>query len=135
MIKPDAVRMKMVGSILAFVEKAVTIKLVEMRMIRLTEPQVRQFYAEHDGKPFFWPLVDFTLSGPVVCMVLEGDDVVQWWRRAIGNTNPQKAEPGTVRHMCGMGQPNNAVHGSDSPESAAREIAMFRSWVAERKEQ
>lgn len=129
MIKPDAVRTHCIGQVLSRIELSTSVRVIEMRMVLLDEQQARQFYGEHEGKPFFEPLVQFTTSGPLVAMVLSGDDVVQWWREVMGDTDPQKARPGTLRAQLGMGMPNNAVHGSDSPESAEREIALFRTWV------
>lgn len=128
MIKPDAVRLRFFGSIISKIESLTDLSIVELMLMRLTEAQVRQFYAEHDGKPFFEPLVEFSTSGPFVCIVLKGENAVDRWRELMGATNPQQAKPGTLRHEFGFGMPNNAVHGSDSEQSAEREIALFRSW-------
>ena len=94
-------------------------------MLSLSEEQAHGFYAEHEGKPFFGPLVEYMRSGPVVVQVLEGEDAIATNRRLMGATNPAEAEPGTIRADFAESIDANAVHGSDAPESAAREIAYF----------
>jgi nucleoside-diphosphate kinase len=125
-IKPDPVAGNHIGEIVARFE-AGGLRIVAARMIRLSEAQARGFYAEHDGKPFYGALVDYMTSGPVVVQVLEGSDAIAVNRRLMGATNPADAEPGTIRADFAESIDANAVHGSDSPNSAAREIAFFFS--------
>ncbi len=124
MVKPDGVQRNLVGEIIARFEKR-GIKIAALKMLRISRELAEKHYGEHKGKPFFEPLVDFITSGPVVAMVLEGKDVVSTARDMMGATNPLKAAPGTIRGSYGMDVGRNVVHGSDSPESAAREIALF----------
>ncbi len=123
-IKPDAVKKQLIGVILARFEAA-GLSLKEMKMLRLTREQAEQFYAEHKGKPFFEPLVNFMTSGPVVVQVLAGEDAIAFNRRLMGDTDPRKARPGTIRRDFADSIDANIVHGSDSPTSAAREIGFF----------
>jgi nucleoside-diphosphate kinase len=125
-IKPDAVAGNHIGEIVARFE-AGGLRIVAARMIRLSEAQARGFYAEHDGKAFYGALVEYMTSGPVVVQVLEGSDAIAVNRRLMGATNPADAEPGTIRADFAESIDANAVHGSDSPNSAAREIAFFFS--------
>ncbi|HBX23916.1 MAG TPA: nucleoside-diphosphate kinase [Desulfotomaculum sp.] len=124
MVKPDGVQRNLVGEIIARFEKR-GIKIVALKMLRISRELAEKHYGEHKGKPFFEPLVDFITSGPVVAMVLEGKDVVSTARDMMGATNPLKAATGTIRGSFGMDVGRNVVHGSDSPESAAREIGLF----------
>lgn len=124
MVKPDGVQRNLVGEIIARFEKR-GIKIAALKMLRISRELAEKHYGEHKGKPFFEPLVDFITSGPVVAMVLEGKDVVSTARDMMGATNPLKAVPGTIRGSFGMDVGRNVVHGSDSPESAAREIGLF----------
>lgn len=124
MIKPDGVQRNLVGEIIARFEKR-GVKIAALKMLRISRALAEEHYGEHKGKPFFGPLVDFITSGPVVAMVLEGKDVVSTVRDMMGTTNPLKAAPGTIRGCFGMDVGRNVVHGSDSPESAAREINLF----------
>ncbi|MFA7467344.1 MAG: nucleoside-diphosphate kinase [Desulfotomaculaceae bacterium] len=124
MVKPDGVQRNLVGEIIARFEKR-GIKIAALKILRISRELAEKHYGEHKGKPFFEPLVDFITSGPVVAMVLEGKDVVSTARDMMGATNPLKAAPGTIRGSYGMDVGRNVVHGSDSPESAAREIALF----------
>ena len=101
------------------------LKVVAMKMIRLSDDDAKGFYKEHDGNPFFNPLVEFMTSGPVVVQVLQGENAILKNRELMGNTNPQEAEPGTIRSDFAQSIDANAVHGSDSVESAKREIAYF----------
>ena len=126
MIKPDATGKNVTGAINAMIEGA-GFRIIAQKRIQMTVPQARAFYAEHDGKPFFDGLVDMMTSGPVVVQVLEGDNVIKGYRALMGATNPANADPGTIRAKFGGELPFNAVHGSDSPESAAREIGFFFS--------
>lgn len=125
-IKPDAVARNLIGEIIARFEKN-GLKVVAARMMRMTEEQARGFYAEHDGKPFYNDLVAYMTSGPVVVQVLEGDNAIAANRKLMGATNPKDAEPGTIRADFAESVEANAVHGSDSPESARREIDFFFS--------
>ncbi|MGI5861998.1 MAG: nucleoside-diphosphate kinase [Myxococcales bacterium] len=123
-IKPDAVEKGLIGKIIARFE-AEELKPVAMKMKRLTVPEAEGFYAEHKGKPFFEPLVQFMTSGPVVLMILEGEDAIQRNRAVMGATNPANAAEGTLRKEFAASVQCNAVHGSDSPASAARETSYF----------
>lgn len=125
-IKPDAVGKNHIGEIQARFEAA-GLRIVALRMLHLSRSQAAGFYAEHEGRPFFEDLLTFMTSGPVVVQVLEGDDAVAANRRLMGATDPKKADPGTIRADFASSIDANAVHGSDSPESAAREIAYFFS--------
>ncbi|MBM4204001.1 MAG: nucleoside-diphosphate kinase [Gammaproteobacteria bacterium] len=123
-VKPDAVARNVIGEIYSRFEKG-GLRIVAARMLRLTEAQVRGFYAEHEGKKFFPALCDYMRSGPVVVQVLEGENAIAVNRKLMGATNPADAEPGTIRADFAQSIDANAVHGSDSPASAAREIAYF----------
>lgn len=123
-IKPDAVAKNVIGEIDARFEKA-GLQVVAMKMVRLTDETAGGFYAEHKERPFFPALIEFMTSGPVVVQVLEGDNAVVANRDLMGATNPQEAAAGTIRADFAETIDANAVHGSDSPESAAREIAYF----------
>lgn len=123
-IKPDAVARNLIGDIIARFEHS-GLRIVAARMIRLTEQQARGFYAEHEGKGFFKDLVAYMTSGPVVVQVLEGDGAVAANRKLMGATNPRDAEAGTIRADFAESLEANAVHGSDSPASAEREISFF----------
>lgn len=126
MIKPDAVARGLVGRIVArFEEVGLTIERLELGMV--TAEQAAANYAEHEGKPFYTGLVEYITSGPVVKMVLAGPDAVAVVRKLMGVTNPKDAAPGTIRGDFGLSLDANIVHGSDSPESAEREIAIFFS--------
>jgi nucleoside-diphosphate kinase len=123
-IKPDAVGKNHIGEIVARFEKA-GLKIIAQRMIHLSTAQAEGFYAEHKGRPFFDGLVSFMTSGPVVVQVLSGDNAIMLNRELMGATDPAKAAPGTIRADFASAIDANAVHGSDSPTSAAREIAYF----------
>ncbi|MDA1076759.1 MAG: nucleoside-diphosphate kinase [Proteobacteria bacterium] len=123
-LKPDAIAKNIIGDIYTRFEKA-GLKIVAAQMMRLSEQQVQGFYAEHTGKPFFKPLCDYMRSGPVMVQVLEGEDAVMLNRKLMGATNPADAAPGTIRADFAQSIDANAVHGSDSTTSAAREIAFF----------
>jgi nucleoside-diphosphate kinase len=124
MIKPDGVQRGLIGRIVARLEDK-GFKLVAAKLITVTEEQAKKHYAEHEGKDFFPELVGFITSGPVFAMVWEGDDVVALSRLLIGKTKVGEALPGTIRGDYASHTPLNLIHGSDSPESAAREIANF----------
>jgi nucleoside-diphosphate kinase len=122
--KPDAVERKLTGEILRRLEaKDLTIVALELR--QLDEATAKQHYAEHEGKPFFGELVSFITRSPLVAMVVEGPDAQPVVRTLMGVTNPRDAAPGTIRGDLAIELTENLVHGSDSPESAAREIALF----------
>ena len=123
-IKPDAVKRDLIGAILARFEQN-DFKIVAIKMLRLTREQAEGFYAEHQGKAFFEQLVDYMMSAPIVVSVLEKENAVQDYRVLIGSTNPENAAEGTIRKDFALNQRENSVHGSDSTESAAREIAYF----------
>lgn len=125
LIKPDGVERGLTGEILARIErKGLTIVALEQRMV--TDEVARAHYAEHDGKPFFGSLLEFITSGPVVAAVLEGPRAIAAFRQIAGGTDPvEKATPGTIRGDFGLETQSNLVHGSDSPESAAREIELW----------
>ncbi len=123
-IKPDAVAKNHVGDIYARFEKA-GLKIVASRMTHLTQTEAEGFYAVHRERPFFGDLVRFMVSGPVVVSVLEGENAVAAHRDIMGATDPKKAEPGTIRADFADSIDENAVHGSDSLENAAVEIAYF----------
>ncbi len=123
-IKPDAVAKNVIGKILTRFEEA-GLRIVASRMVHLSKEQAEGFYAEHKGRPFFNDLVSFMTSGPVVVQVLEGEHAVALNRKLMGATNPKEAAAGTIRADFAQTIDENAVHGSDSAESAAREIAYF----------
>lgn len=123
-IKPDAVAKNVIGEIYSRFEKA-GLKIVASKMLHLSDEKAGGFYAEHEGRPFYADLVSFMTSGPVVVQVLEGDNAITQNRDIMGATNPQEAAVGTIRADFANSIDANAVHGSDSPESAAREIAYF----------
>lgn len=123
-IKPDAVAKNVIGEIESRFEKA-GLRIVAMKMLHLSNEKAEGFYAEHKERPFFKDLVGFMTSGPVVVQVLEGDNAIAANRDLMGATNPKEAEAGTIRADFANSIDANAVHGSDSPESAAREIGYF----------
>lgn len=122
--KPDAVAKNVIGEIYARFEKA-GLKVVAAKMLHLSREKAGGFYAEHEGRPFYNDLVDFMTSGPVMVQVLEGESAISQNRDIMGATNPKEAAAGTIRADFANSIDANAVHGSDSPESAAREIAYF----------
>ena len=123
-IKPDAVAKNITGKIVSRFEKA-GLRVVASRMEHLTIDKVKGFYAEHDGKGFFDGLVEYMSSGPVIVQVLEGENAIELNRELMGATNPAEADPGTIRADFAESIDANAVHGSDSTTSAAREIDYF----------
>lgn len=125
-IKPDAVAKNVIGEIVSRFEKA-GLKIVASRLQQLSTEKAQGFYAEHKERPFFNDLVTFMTSGPVVVQVLEGENAILKNRELMGATNPQEADAGTIRADFAESIDANAVHGSDAPESAAREIAYFFS--------
>lgn len=125
-IKPNAVRTGKTGPILAMMNEA-GFEISAMKMVRLTRPQAEAFYAVHKGKPFYDGLIEFMTSGPVIVMILRHSNAVEEFRKLIGNTDPSKAEPGTIRKTFAVSVQMNAVHGSDSDENAKREGSFFFS--------
>ena len=123
-IKPDAVAKNVIGEIIARFEQA-ELQIVAAKMLHLTQEQAEGFYAEHKERPFFAGLVEFMTSGPVVVQVLEGEGAILKNRTLMGATNPAEAEAGTIRADFAQAIDKNAVHGSDSPTSAEREVAYF----------
>lgn len=124
LIKPDAVKAKNVGNIIAMIEKA-GFNIVAMKMVQLTLEQGQAFYAVHKERPFYGALTSFISSGPLVALALEKDDAVKAWRDLMGATNPAQAAEGTVRKLYATSIDHNASHGSDAPETAEVEIAFF----------
>ncbi len=125
-IKPDAVANNHIGEIYARFEKA-GLRIIASKMLHLGRDQAEGFYAVHKERPFFNDLVEFMVSGPVMVQVLEGEDAILANRTVMGATNPQEAEAGTIRADFASSIDENAVHGSDAPETAAEEIAYFFS--------
>ena len=124
MIKPDGVQRGLIGEIISRFEKK-GLKLVGLKMLKISRELAEKHYGEHAGKPFFGPLVEYITSGPVVAMVVEGKDVIATAREMMGATNPLKAAPGTIRATYAMDLGRNIIHGSDSKASADREIGIF----------
>tara|TARA_B100001173_G_scaffold310433_1_gene325015 strand:- start:570 stop:980 length:411 start_codon:yes stop_codon:yes gene_type:complete len=125
-IKPDAVAKNVIGEIISRFEKN-DLKIISAKLITLSDSEAGGFYAEHEGKPFYKDLIEFMTSGPVFIQVLEGDDAISKNRELMGNTDPSKADAGTIRADFAQTIDANAVHGSDSEKSAEREIAFFFS--------
>ena len=123
-IKPDAVQKGYIEDICSKIEDY-GLKIRSKRQIQLTQEQAEDFYAEHKGKPFFEALIKYMTSGPVQVLIIQGEDAISRYRFLMGNTNPKEANPGTLRHDFAQSIDANAVHGSDSIESAAREVAYF----------
>ncbi len=124
LLKPDAVQRGLAGEILSRFEHR-GLKIVGLKLMRVSRSLAESYYAEHKGKPFYEPLMAYITSGPVVAMVLEGDGAVAIVRKMMGKTNSAEAEPGTIRGDFALTIGRNVIHGSDSPESAKREIAFF----------
>lgn len=123
-VKPDAVAKNVIGKIYSRFEKA-GLRIVAAKMLHLTREQAEGFYAVHKDRPFFKDLVDFMLSGPVMVQVLEGENAIAKNREVMGATNPKEAAPGTIRADFAEDVSENAVHGSDGPDTARTEIAFF----------
>ncbi len=123
-IKPDAVSKNVLGKILDRFESS-GLKIIAIKMLHLDKDIAEGFYVEHKGKPFFEKLINFMTSGPVVVQVLSGENAIKTNRELMGNTNPEEAASGTIRSDFAESIDANAVHGSDSPESAEREISYF----------
>jgi nucleoside-diphosphate kinase len=133
LVKPDGVRRNLIGEVLARIEKK-GYTIHALKKMQLTRELLEQHYAEHMGKPFYEPLLEFMLSGPVVAVVAEGNRVIEGFRSLAGATDPTVAAPGTIRGDLARDQGakvvQNIVHGSDSPESALREIGIFFPEIA-----
>jgi nucleoside-diphosphate kinase len=125
-IKPDATERNLTGAINAMIEQA-GLRIIAQKRTRITREQAETFYAVHRARPFFGELVDFMISGPVVVQVLEGENAIARYRDLMGATDPAKAAPGTIRKTHAKSIGENSVHGSDAPETAAKEIAQFFS--------
>jgi len=123
-VKPDAVAKNIIGKIYSRFEKA-GLKIIASKMVLLDSDKAAGFYAEHEGRPFYDALMDFMTSGPIVVQVLEGENAIAFHREIIGATDPEKAAEGTIRKDFATSTTLNAVHGSDSEASAAREIEYF----------
>ena len=124
LLKPDGIQRGLAGEIISRLESR-GLRIVGLRMLRVDEALARQHYAEHEGKPFFDGLIEYITSSPIVAAVLEGTRAIEVVRKTMGGTNPADAEPGTIRGDLGVELGRNLIHGSDGPESAAREIALF----------
>ena len=124
LIKPDAIKRRLAGEILARFERR-GLELAAAKLVRVARGLAEEHYSEHSEKPFFEELVEFITSGPTLALVLEGDGAIAVVRTTIGATNPTNADPGTIRGDLALAMPDNLVHGSDSPESAVREIALW----------
>lgn len=124
LVKPDAVRRSLCGEIIARLERR-GLALRGAKLVQVDQELAGAHYAEHRGKDFFAGLVSFITSGPTLALVVEGESAVSVVRATMGATDPAKAAPGTIRGDLGLSMPDNLVHGSDSPESAARELALW----------
>jgi len=124
LIKPDAVERALAGEILGRIERR-GFALLAAKLLRVDRALGEEHYAEHREKPFFGELVDFITSAPTLALVVEGEGAIATLRKTIGATNPADADPGSLRGSFALAMPNNLVHGSDSPESAEREIALW----------
>ena len=123
-VKPDAVEKGAVGGVVDMIEKA-GLKIVGLRMLRMSDGQARAFYAVHKERPFFGDLVKFMTSGPCVVMAIDGEEAVRRYREVMGPTDSTKAPSGTIRNRFGTNIERNAVHGSDGPDTAKAEVAFF----------
>jgi nucleoside-diphosphate kinase len=125
-LKPDATRRNLTGKINAKIEEA-GLRIVAQKRVRMTRGEAETFYAVHKERPFFGELVEQMTGGPVVVQVLEGENAIQKYREVMGATNPEKADPGTIRKEYALNMGENSVHGSDAPETAKVEIAQWFS--------
>ena len=126
LIKPDAMQRGLAGEVISRLERR-GLKIVAIRMLRVTKPLAKKHYAEHEGKPFFPGLVDYITSSPIIAAVFEGPDAIAATRQTMGATSPTEAAPGSIRADFGLQKGRNLTHASDSPASARREIALFFS--------
>jgi nucleoside-diphosphate kinase len=127
-LKPDATRRNLTGKINAKIEEA-GLRIVAQKRVRMTREQAKTFYAVHKERPFFGEFVEQMTGGPVVVQVLEGDNAIAKYREVMGATNPEKADPGTIRKEFALNMGENSVHGSDAPETAEKEIAQWFSGI------
>ena len=123
-IKPDAVKKKLIGRIIQVIEDE-GFSIINMKLVHLTKQEAEGFYIVHKAKPFFGSLTDFMSSGAIVLMVLEQENAITHWRDVMGATDPALAKPGTIRRTYGFSVERNATHGSDAPSTAAWEIDYF----------
>lgn len=123
-IKPDAVKKRVIGKIIQRIEDE-GFEILAMKMLHLTKEEAKQFYYVHKDKPFYESLTDFMSSGRVVVVLLERENAIKHWREVMGATDPAQAKPGTLRRLYGFSVERNAVHGSDSPQTAEWEIQFF----------
>ncbi len=126
MVKPDGVRRGLVGEVVTRIESK-GYRLVGMKLMQISDELAERHYGEHTGKPFYAGLVEFITSGPVVAMVVEGENAIAGWRKMMGATNPADADMGTIRGDWASTIDENVAHGSDAPETAKREIGIFFS--------
>ena len=124
LVKPDGVRRGLIGEIISRIERK-GLKVAALRMLQMDETMARRHYAVHEGKAFFPGLVDFITSGPILAAVVEGERSIEVMRQLMGETDPVKALPGTIRGDYGLDIGENLIHGSDSEENAQKEIALF----------
>lgn len=124
LVKPDGMQRGLAGEIISRLERR-GLRIVAMRMFEMEEAVARRHYGEHEGKGFFQGLISYITSGPIIAAVFEGTDAVAAVRKTMGHTNPAKSEPGTIRGDLGLEMGRNLIHGSDSLESAKKEIALF----------
>lgn len=123
-IKPDAVKKRVIGRIIQRIEDE-GFNILGLKMLKLSLEEAKKFYAVHKDKPFYEGLTEFMSSGPIVVLLLEGEQAIKHWREVMGATNPAEARPGTLRREFGFSIERNAVHGSDSPQTAEAEIKFF----------
>jgi nucleoside-diphosphate kinase len=123
-IKPEVVRKNKIGAIISMIEEA-GLKIIAMKMIHLSKEKAKIFYGVHKDREFFPSLIEYITSGPIVAMVIEGEDAIERLRKLMGSTDPQKAEPNTIRRIFGTNIQNNAIHGSDSKKTAEFEISSL----------
>lgn len=124
LVKPDGVRRGLIGEVISRIERK-KLKILAIKMMTVDQEPARRHYEEHTDKPFFADLVSFITSGPIVALAVEGELAVSVVRSLMGATDPKKADPGTIRGDYGLELTENIVHGSDSPESAKRELDLF----------
>ena len=124
LVKPDGMQRGLAGEIISRLE-ARGLRIVGLRMLQVDEALAKRHYAEHEGKPFFGGLIEYITSSPIIAAVFEGTREIEVVRKTMGVTNPAEADPGTIRGDLGLELGRNLIHGSDGPESAAREIALF----------
>jgi nucleoside-diphosphate kinase len=124
LLKPDALERSLAGEIIGRLERR-GLRITGLKLMQVDEPLARRHYAEHEGKPFFAGLVGYITSGPIIAAVFEGTRAIEVVRKTMGKTNPADAEPGTIRGDLSLEMGRNLIHGSDGPESAVREIALF----------